>query len=106
MLKDPLAKFVLLLTVLTFFVAAIVPIHQESHPIHRNFPRYCTKGCPTYGIPKSSERMYLYECEYDEDGVLETVSENGEMICGVESNGLFTVRGIEGEYSTYSTQDF
>tara|TARA_B100000900_G_scaffold416239_1_gene450448 strand:- start:3388 stop:3708 length:321 start_codon:yes stop_codon:yes gene_type:complete len=106
MLKDPLAKFVISLTILTFFIASLVPVHTERYPTKRYLPTYCTKGCQTYGIPKSLEKVYLYECHYNENGVLETVSENGEMICGVESNGLFTVRGIEGDYSTYSTSDF
>ena len=106
MLKDPLAKFVISLTILTFFIASLVPVNKERYPIKRNLPTYCTKGCQTYGIPKSSEKVYLYECHYDENGVLETVSENGEMICGVEPDGLFTIREIEGDYSTYTTDDF
>jgi len=106
MLKDPLTKFVMSLTVLTFFAASLVPIHKDNYPLKRSLPTYCTKGCQTYGIPKSSEKVYLYECHYDENGVLETVSENGEMICGVESGGLLTIHGIEGDYSTYSTSDF
>lgn len=106
MLKDPLSKFVISITVLTFFIASLVSVHKDRYPTSSNLPKYCTKGCQTFGIPKSSQKVYLYECHYDENGVLEIVSENGEMICGVESDGLFTISGIEGDYSTYSTSEF
>ena len=106
MLKEPLAKFVISLVVLAFFGVSLIPTHKMNTFVDLKLPKYCTKGCQTYGIPKSSEKVYLYECQYDENGVLETVSENGEMICGIESDGLFTILGIEGDYSTYSTDDF
>ena len=105
MLEDSLTRFVLSLVFLVFLVAFSLTVHEEPQ-VKWRLPRYCSKGCRMYGVPNSSYKLYLYECHYNGEGLLMTVSENGEMLCRINPQGTFVVQELEGNYSTYSTDDF